>query len=465
MNYKEKLKLLKCVAYTLRYRGGDMPYPPLIIWQERLKLQNIKRAWQKISLDISSGRQKQDKVGIYLHIPFCVTKCFYCNCISFPQLQKSEHEIYLSCLEKEIKLLDFPKEIKIRTFYIGGGTPSIIEVSLLEKLMEMTKKNFNLLECEQIMTEISPYTISPTKIRIFRDFGVNKVTIGVQTLDRSLLKNLNRPQEKKMVLDAFYQMRKAGIKYINIDLMAGLPGQRIESFIETVEEILKLKPDTIHINPFFPTSFTPFSLTGHHLKWLDIEKRKKMVQTGYQLIRHALPSALEQDELEKENIQLFNSSKFNSSVLGLGWGALSHIRGQFHYAKNLSFNNYLENLQKNIFPGVFGISLNQKEEMRANLIHAFEREQQADRKIFKMLFNQDPLLVFKKEFKFLISLNRIKIESDTIKLMTQNRIEPFTYSKFFYSPRVIKKISRIINLKTKEYQNIDLKLAYFYDRD
>ncbi|MBL7130729.1 MAG: radical SAM protein [Candidatus Omnitrophica bacterium] len=465
MNYKEKLKLLKCVAYTLRYRGGDMPYPPLIAWQEILKFQDIKRAWQKISLDILSGRQRQDKVGIYLHIPFCVTKCFYCNCVSFPQLQRSEHKTYLNCLEKEIKLLDFHKEIEIRTFYIGGGTPSIFEDDLLERLMNRVRKSFNLSGCQQIMTEISPYTITRSKIRILTNFGVDKVTLGIQTLDSALLKKLNRPQEKAMVLNAFYQLRKSGMKYINIDLMAGLPQQRTESFIKTLMQILKLKPDTIHINPFFPTSFTLFSSTGHHLGWPDIKKREKMVQIGQKLIRQILPAALEKDELEKENIQLFNSSKFNSSLLGLGWGAGSHIRGRFHYAKNLNFNNYLENLRKNTFPEIFGTSLNQEEEMRANLIHAFEREQQVDRKIFNMLFNQDPLLVFKKEFQSLISLNRIKIESDTIRLITQNRIELFIYSKFFYSPKIMSKLRKIINPGMKEYQNLDFKLAQFYDRD
>ena len=165
--------------------------------------------------------------------------------------------------------------------------------------------------------------------------------------------------------------------------------------------------------------------------------------------------------MEKENIQLFNSSKFNSSVLGLGWGALSHVRNYLHYAKNPNYENYTENLQKNRFPETFGCFLNQKDEMRANLINAFEREQTVDIKNFTLLFDKDPLLVFKKEFKKLASLDKIKIEENIIRMLIKNRIEPFVYSKLFYDPSAVSKLKKII--KPKKHQDIDLKLASFYE--
>jgi oxygen-independent coproporphyrinogen-3 oxidase len=459
---QKKIKFLKYLTYLLRFFGGDMSYPPVLTWRKKITLEIIKNSWKSLAEEITSGYQKLDKVGIYLHIPFCPSKCFYCNCISFPQLKESQHKIYLDCLEKEVKLLNFPKQIKIRTLYIGGGTPSILSEQHLERLFEFLHKSFNFSECEQKMIEISPYTISFPKFKILKNFGINKITIGVQTLDESLLKRLNRPQEKRKVIEAFYMGRNVGIKYINIDLMVGLPGQTIKSFITTLEEILKLKPDTIHLNPFFPTSFTPFSLTGHRLKEEDIKLRTKMLEIGRQLIFAKYPYAIERDELEKENLQLFNSSKFNSSVLGLGWGALSHVRSHLHYLKYPNFKKYLEHLQKNKFPIVFGYFLNVEDEMRANIINALEREQKVDREIFKLLFSKDPLEVFKKEFSILAELNKITINKNTIEMNVQNRIEPFIFSKFFYEEKVINKLKKIVKIP-KRFHKLDFKLACFYE--
>jgi len=404
----KKIDLLKKVTYLSLYYGGDMPYPPLIGWSEKIKLTEIKKGWRNLAAEISSGEQKKDKVGVYLHIPFCVSKCFYCNCISFASTNSGEYDKYLDCLDKEIRLIDFPADIKIKTFYIGGGTPSILDVKQIDRLASIVRSSFDLSYCEQIMTEISPYTVSPEKMRALKNFGVNKVTIGVQTLDEKLLKKLKRPQEKKLVLSVFRQAREIGIKYINIDIMAGLPYQTEASFISTLNEILKLRPDTIHTNPFFPTSFTSFSLSGRHLSRADIKKRAGMLKLGYSIIRKKCPQILERAGLEKENLQIYNSANFNSSLLGLGWGAISHVRSFLHYAKDREYRKYLEKLEKGLPPQFFGYRLNIEEEMRANIIKSLQQRGEFKIDNFKNLFGIDPLVVFKKEICELEKVKKLK---------------------------------------------------------
>lgn len=148
---------------------------------------------------------------------------------------------------------------------------------------------------------------------------------------------MNRLQERRKVINIYRLARKVGIDYINIDLMSGLPGQTVNSFVQTLQEILMLKPDTIHINSFWPISITPFARSGHQLTLTDLEKRRVMNKIGYQSISENCPYIIERDGLEKENIQIYNSSKFNSSLLGIGYGAFSHIRGRLHYIKKNRF--------------------------------------------------------------------------------------------------------------------------------
>jgi len=139
------------------------------------------------------------------------------------------------------------------------------------------------------------------------------------------------------------------------------------------------------------------------------------------------------------------------------------LGGDCIISKKIDFNSYIKNLRHAIFPHVFGYRLNLKEEMRSNIIKAFEREGYVDKKVFYSLFNKDPLKIFKSEFEELLKFGRIEINGDIIQMTVRDRKEISIYSMFFYSAIVINKFKKIINLRNKEYQNIDLKRDYFYE--
>ena len=464
MTFRKTIHFFKTIAYFNRFLGGDMSYPPFSVWEKNIKFSEIKKAWDVLEKISFSHKDVCERIGLYVHIPFCKTKCFYCNCISFPELNKKRYDIYLQVLKKEISILNLSKAIKIDTLYIGGGTPSILSPRQLKFLLDTLYQSFNLIYCAQIMVEISPYTCSLEKIKILKAYNVNKVTIGVQTLDPKVLKKMCRPQEEKEVFRCYHALRNAGIKYINIDLMVGLPGQTLNSFVITLKKILELKPDTIHLNPFFPACFTPFYRLGNKLSEREIVTRQKMLEIGRKIIDEIYPFAFEKDELEKENRQLFNSSKYNTSLLGIGWGAISHIRNFFHYGKGVSFDEYIASLlKKNELPKLIGYKLSLEEEMRANIIQAFEREQMLKIEDFERLFKKDPLKVFKKEFEILFNLGKLKKENGTIFLRVKNRIEPFIYSKFFYNPKVLQKLKKVLIPFQKRIKNIDKRILEVYE--
>lgn len=455
---EERMNFFKKVSYFLRNEGGSVYYPASNVWNDSFNFKDLQKAWKKVAQDIREGNN--DRIGLYMHTPFCKSKCFYCTCQSFTQHDEKVYDHYLDCVEKEIEKIDFPKDVSLKTVYLGGGTPSIYTNSQLIRLMKMIHDNYNLSECRQIMVEVSPYTTSFKKFKTLKKYGVNKITIGVQTMDEGLLKKMNRPQTKKGVVRSYNNARKAGIEYINIDLMAGLPGQTKKGLIQSVNEIIDLKPDTIHINPFFPSVFTPYTKSGMKMSEEDLKKRRRLVNIAHQLIKKKYPYAMEKGDEQKENIQLYNTSRESCSVIGIGAEALSHARNQMHYLKKAGYDQYINILSDKKIE-IKGYKLNKEIEMRGMMIKRLEKDSKIDINNFKKIFNENPLKVFNKEIEELKRINKIKVYRDRIKLITERKIEPFLYAKFFYTPDILKKFDEIID----DVDDLDFKLATFYESD
>ena len=463
-NLDEKLVLFKKIAYLLRNKSGSMFYPAANVWESEFSISELKRVWQRVA-NQKNKKEIYDKIGLYFHIPFCNSKCFYCNCPSFPEKREKVYDQYIDCMEKEIEIIDFPQTVSLSTVYIGGGTPSILKVSQLERLLKLVHNKFNLEHCEQIMMEVSPLTTSLDKLKLLNEYGVNKITIGAQTLDNDLLKKINRPQTREGVIETYKNARKTGIKYINIDLMAGLPGQKQDSFINSVNEVIDLKPDTIHINPFFPSARTVFSKKGNEMSKDEFQRRKKLVNIAYQLIRKRLPNSIEKRGHKKENLQLYNSSRKNCSVLGIGAQALSHAKNQAHYMKSFGFEkhkDYVSELKKEGFPKIVAYRLNKKEEMRGVVIKRLEEDEEIDINNFMKIFNENPLEVFHKELSFLKTLGKLKISNGKIEMVSEKRMDSFLYSKFIYSPEVINKFEKLVD---DDIDDLNFKLKTLYEAD
>lgn len=213
--------------------------------------------------------------SLYIHIPFCVKKCNYCDFLSFPNTEYID--AYKKALIKEINAFDFePQESnagasgasrflplaknsdceKIKSIFIGGGTPSLLEGSIIGEIMDALCK-FNIMENAEITIEANPDTISEEKLKIYRQKGINRVSIGLQAWQNNLLSNLGRIHTLEKFLSA-YEMADKYFENINVDLMFSLPNQTMDMWLETLENVTALNPKHISAYSLIVEEGTPF---------------------------------------------------------------------------------------------------------------------------------------------------------------------------------------------------------------
>jgi len=185
------------------------------------------------------------EVGIYIHIPFCKKKCSYCDFVSFANKEEYIQE-YIESLKKEI-LTYANNNYEVDTIYIGGGTPSFIDSKNITQILELVKEKFNIKDNAEITIEINPGTVNEEKLQDYMKAGINRLSIGLQSTNDTILKNIGRIHTYKDFLNTYNVARKVGIKNINIDLMLALPNQNLEDLIDSVDKIISIEPEHISV--------------------------------------------------------------------------------------------------------------------------------------------------------------------------------------------------------------------------
>jgi oxygen-independent coproporphyrinogen-3 oxidase len=186
-------------------------------------------------LDLTSSRVG----GLYVHVPFCAQKCVYCAFYS----EASSGELvnrYVAALVRELEMV--APDLKPRTVFFGGGTPSLLNLRQWETILRAMEK-FNLLGAEEFTVESNPATVSADKAKLLRDFGVNRISMGVQSLDEKLLERLGRIHSRETVFKSFDILRKAGFENLNLDLMFAIPTQTMEIWRDTLNEATAMQSE------------------------------------------------------------------------------------------------------------------------------------------------------------------------------------------------------------------------------
>ncbi len=194
---------------------------------------------------ITNNSINKDTMGMYIHIPFCVKKCIYCDFLSKPAQEQVIDE-YVRALIKELRVSaeEFEKK-KVKTIFFGGGTPSILKEKQTADIMEAVYSHYKVDENAEITTEANPGTLSYEKLKNYRNLGINRLSMGLQTTDNSELKTLGRIHTYEKFLEEYDIARNVGFNNINIDLMSAIPDQTVESYVTTLQRIVKLKPEHI----------------------------------------------------------------------------------------------------------------------------------------------------------------------------------------------------------------------------
>lgn len=194
------------------------------------------------------------EVALYIHIPFCKQKCFYCD---FPSYARKDDLMsdYIEALLIELK--EKIKAYKVRSLFIGGGTPSYLNEENLRKLMKVIK-NINFIEDAEKTIECNPGTVSEEKFNIMKEGGINRLSFGLQTTKNNLLKGIGRIHTFEAFKDNYNLARSVGFNNINIDMMFGLPNQSVKDWTDSLEEVAKLNPEHISAYSLIIEEGTPF---------------------------------------------------------------------------------------------------------------------------------------------------------------------------------------------------------------
>lgn len=198
-------------------------------------------------------------LGLYVHIPFCVKKCKYCDFLSAPADDATKKR-YVDALCKEITgYKELTKEYELATIYFGGGTPSVLEVSEIEQILDAVKKSFTVnMAAAEVTLEVNPGTASLEKLKSYKMLGINRLSIGVQSAKEEELALLGRIHSFEDAKQTVLWAREAGFTNLSLDLMSALPGQSLDDYKENVEAILSLNPEHISSYSLIVEEGTPF---------------------------------------------------------------------------------------------------------------------------------------------------------------------------------------------------------------
>lgn len=308
------------------------------------------------------------KTGLYIHLPFCKHKCNYCDFASFAG-QEQRIDNYLSALEKEAKNSPIKQ---FQTLYIGGGTPSLLSTEQIQKLAEIIIRFFGPIKNFGESTfEANPESLTKGKLDVLKQAGFNRISIGLQSFNDEELKTLGRVHNASQFLNAYQAARAAGFNNVNVDLIAGLPGQTFESFKSSLQRLLDLKPEHLSVYGLQIEEGTPFFEQGIVCDQLLMRKmleetRKVLMTKGYhhyEISNFALPGYE-----AKHNTHYWN----NGEYIGLGSSAASYVKG-VRSQNTPDIKAYIERIEHGESPVVFSEKLTGKEKEGETLLLALRK--------------------------------------------------------------------------------------------
>jgi oxygen-independent coproporphyrinogen-3 oxidase len=292
---------------------------------------------------------------IYIHIPFCVKKCDYCDFLSAPADLETK-EKYVEALINEIKLnKNKMSEYVVDTVFIGGGTPSLLEENQISKIMSVLKDNCNMSENPEITIECNPGTITESKLWKYKKSGINRISFGLQSANDQELKSIGRIHNYAGFLESYNLARKCGFDNINVDLMSALPGQTLKSYEETLNKVVRLEPE--HISAYSliveDNTLMYYRVKKAQIKGINIlpdeESERKMYYLTNNILRsngyrkYEISNYSKPGKECKHNIGYWQRKEY----LGFGIGAASLYK-ENRYNNISDINKYIEVLTNNI---------------------------------------------------------------------------------------------------------------------
>ena len=361
------------------------------------------------------------ETGVYVHIPFCIKKCYYCDFVSYPNKFEMQKK-YIKKLIEEIE--DNKEKLKnneITTIYIGGGTPSSINPELIKNIINKICELGNVENKEniEITIEVNPGTVTKENLQMYRDCGINRLSIGLQSTNNRLLKEIGRIHNYEQFLNTYNSSVEVGFNNINVDLMLGLPNQNIMDLKESLEKIIKLKPSPKHISVYSliveeDTQIEKMINDGELELPKEEEERNQYKYTknylelnGYK--HYEISNFAKMGYESKHNMNCWEQKQY----VGFGVAAHSYING-CRYSNTCDLEEYLNNKSKDIK------TIHEQQDLddmkKEYMLLGLRKIDGVSISKFKEKFGENPIYIFRKELQKLTEEKLVVIDLDNIKL-------------------------------------------------
>lgn len=354
-------------------------YPTAVQFDESFGIKDYQQAAQR-------SNQSERGLSLYFHIPFCDTVCFFCACNKVWTRDRSKTKPYLERLFKEIEMQAelFDSNRMVEQLHWGGGTPTFLNTDEMAQLMAKTRQHFNLYDDDsgEYSIEIDPREASRESVKLLRELGFNRMSLGVQDFNPEVQKAVNRIQTKEETFEVLEGAREAGFLSVNVDLIYGLPKQTEKGFLETLDLVLEAEPDRFsifnyaHMPSMFPTQkkMNEADMPSADEKLAILHSAtERLLEAGYVYIgmdHFAKPddelAIAQRNETLYRNFQGY-STHAECDLVGMGATSISLINNT--YAQNYkSLAEYYEAVDNNSLAVFRGVQLSEDDELRRDVI-------------------------------------------------------------------------------------------------
>lgn len=364
-------------------------------------------------------KSNEKSIGLYIHIPFCKSKCYYCDFNSFAGREELTGP-YFEALGDEIRYYSGRlKNCKIKTIFIGGGTPSLVEARHIYEILNSCRQHFNLEESVEISIETNPGTLTYEKLMMYKASGINRLSIGLQAWQDRLLQELGRIHRMDEFIENYNLAKKVGFKNINVDLIFGLPGQRMNDWIESVVNVpklgathiscysLKIEDDTVFGNRLAEGELIPADdELDREMYYFAIDKLSKLGFHHYEISNFAKPGY----EC-RHNLTYWRAEEY----LGVGAGAHSYLEGK-RFNNICKIEDYISFILNQELPVENVELIDKKDAMSEFLILGLRLIDGISMSEFKSRFDEDIFNIFGNEINKLLRKQLIEQDGDRLKL-------------------------------------------------
>ena len=289
------------------------------------------------------------KAGIYIHIPFCKAKCIYCDFFSITERENSI-ERFTNAIIQEIKVCNVDVSTwEIDTIFFGGGSPSLLKGHQIEKIISALSKKYDLTNIIESSIEVNPGEVSLENLKLYKQFGINRLSIGVQSFQPDLLKVLTRNHNRKDIFEIYNNARSIGFENINLDLMHSIPGQTFELLEKDLNEIISLKPE--HISAYSLTvekGTELFKMVKEKIIEMHIDNDAKFYQNIKEKLTLNGYNFYEISNFSKPDLQCKHNLHYWDIEPYLGFGPSAHsFDNNYRWRNTKSIDMYMKNIELN----------------------------------------------------------------------------------------------------------------------